>query len=96
MINSTINDYTVIKVLGQGGFGRVLLVRSPHSELFAAKVVEINKRIKEDVRNEAVLQGALRHPNILAVREYFFWSGEQFFVIISDYCEQGSLDRIIG
>lgn len=38
----------------------------------------------------------MKHKNLIWAREFFFFDKEQFFVIITELCEGGSLDKIIG
>ena len=39
---------------------------------------------------------SMKHPNILWAREFFYYDKEKYFVIITDYCKDGSLDNFIG
>jgi serine/threonine protein kinase len=38
----------------------------------------------------------LEHPNILTAREFFFFSKEEYLVIILEYCPDGSLSNLVG
>lgn len=75
--NQYINEYTVLKKLGQGSFGKVFLVKHLHSErLYAMKVIDKKmlrrKRIgisDEELLREVAVMKQLKHPNLVNLQE---------------------------
>ncbi|NXI79792.1 NEK3 kinase, partial [Rhipidura dahli] len=94
--------YNVLKVLGEGSFGRALLV---HHRISDQKYVmkEIRLPISssgvENSRKEAVLLAKMHHPNVVAFKESFEGKYKNFNSFISDghlyivmeYCDNGDL-----
>ncbi|NWH32930.1 NEK3 kinase, partial [Chloropsis hardwickii] len=84
--------YKVLKVLGEGSFGRALLV---HHRISDQKYVmkEIKKKKSssgvENSRKEAVLLAKMKHPNIVAFKESFEADGHLY--IVMEYCDDGDL-----
>lgn len=66
--------YERIKKLGEGGFGQVFLVRDKTDQkLYVQKEIDLSK-LDEKGRAEAVKEASflqqMRHPNIIAYKEY--------------------------
>uniref|UniRef100_A0A8C0J209 NIMA related kinase 3 n=1 Tax=Chelonoidis abingdonii TaxID=106734 RepID=A0A8C0J209_CHEAB len=79
-------EYTVLKVLGEGSFGRVLLVFHKSSDQkYAMKEI----RLPKDSRKEAILLAKMKHPNIVAYKESFEADGHLY--IVMEYCDDGDL-----
>ncbi|XP_047676188.1 serine/threonine-protein kinase Nek3 isoform X2 [Tachysurus fulvidraco] len=84
--------YTVLKVIGEGSFGRALLV-----QLNTDKVKWVTKEIRlpkaeggvQSARTEAVLLSTMTHPNIVAFRESFEDDGHLY--IVMEFCSGGDL-----
>ncbi|TSN57762.1 Serine/threonine-protein kinase Nek3 [Bagarius yarrelli] len=84
--------YTVVKVIGEGSFGRALLVQ-PNTE----KVKWVMKEIRlpkaengmKSARAEAVLLSRMKHQNIVAFRESFEANGHLY--IVMEFCSGGDL-----
>jgi len=38
----------------------------------------------------------MKHENLLWAREFFYYDKEKYFIIITDYCPDGSLEQKIG
>ena len=89
----SINDYKIISQIGEGAYARVFLVTSPSNSHFALKMIKTDNLDKDDIRTEAVMLASVRHPNLLWAREFFYYSQERYFIIVTDYCELGSLDQ---
>ncbi|NXH40846.1 NEK3 kinase, partial [Dicaeum eximium] len=84
--------YNVLKVLGEGSFGRALLV---HHRISDQKHVMKEIRLPmsssgvENSRKEAVLLAKMKHPNIVAFKESFEADGHLY--IVMEYCDDGDL-----
>ncbi|XP_075842415.1 serine/threonine-protein kinase Nek3 isoform X4 [Microtus pennsylvanicus] len=88
----SMDDYTVLSVIGQGSFGRALLVRQESSnQKFAMKEVRLPKSFSDTQksRKEAVLLAKMKHPNIVAFQESFEAEGHLY--IVMEYCDGGDL-----
>lgn len=82
--------YKKIKLLGEGGYGKVWLVQ--HEQLgkeFALKIIKRRGNIDRKVDNEIKILTKLDHPFILKIIE--FHSTPQEYHIITDYCSNGDL-----
>ncbi|KAM4627422.1 serine/threonine-protein kinase Nek3 isoform 2-T2 [Polymixia lowei] len=84
--------YSLQKVIGEGSFGRALLVQYKNSqENYVLKEIQLpkNRSKLEDSRREAVLLSRMKHPNIIAFREAFEADGH--LCIVMEYCSGGDL-----
>ncbi|XP_050805347.1 serine/threonine-protein kinase Nek3 isoform X2 [Gopherus flavomarginatus] len=84
--------YTVLKVLGEGSFGRALLVFHKSSDQkYAMKEIRLPKSPSDvqDSRKEAILLAKMKHPNIVAYKESFEADGHLY--IVMEYCDDGDL-----
>ncbi|XP_064296988.1 serine/threonine-protein kinase Nek3 [Phalacrocorax carbo] len=85
-------EYKVLKVLGEGSFGRALLVQHKISDQkYAMKEIRLPMSSSgvENSRKEAVLLAKMKHPNIVAYRESFEADGHLY--IVMEYCDDGDL-----
>ncbi|XP_019346940.1 serine/threonine-protein kinase Nek3 isoform X2 [Alligator mississippiensis] len=86
------DEYTVLKVLGEGSFGRALLVcDKTSSQKYAMKEIRLPKSPSdvENSRKEAILLAKMKHPNIVAYKESFEADGHLY--IVMEYCDDGDL-----
>ncbi|NXB16838.1 NEK3 kinase, partial [Rhagologus leucostigma] len=84
--------YNVLKVLGEGSFGRALLVHHRISDQkYAMKEIRLPMSSSgvENSRKEAVLLAKMKHPNIVAFKESFEAHGHLY--IVMEYCDNGDL-----
>ncbi|NXD24331.1 NEK3 kinase, partial [Spelaeornis formosus] len=85
-------EYNILKVLGEGSFGRALLV---HHKINDQKYVMKEIRLPmsssgvENSRKEAVLLAKMKHPNIVVFKESFEADGHLY--IVMEYCDDGDL-----
>ncbi|KFQ95427.1 Serine/threonine-protein kinase Nek3, partial [Nipponia nippon] len=85
-------EYKVLKVLGEGSFGRALLVHHRISDQkYAMKEIRLpmSSSDVENSRKEAVLLAKMKHPNIVAYKESFEAGGHLY--IVMEYCDDGDL-----
>ena len=97
--NLLLNRFLVVKVLGEGSFGRVFLAKDEQlGRLVAVKVfkhpIQNNKQF-EVFLSEARMLAKLDHPNIVPVYDVINSDSEGVF-IISKYLEGGSFSEIIA
>ncbi|NXQ53847.1 NEK3 kinase, partial [Anthoscopus minutus] len=84
--------YNVLKVLGEGSFGRALLV---HHRISDQKYVMKEIRLPmsssgvENSRKEAILLAKMKHASIVAFKESFEADGHLY--IVMEYCDDGDL-----
>ncbi|NWR50801.1 NEK3 kinase, partial [Regulus satrapa] len=84
--------YNVLKVLGEGSFGRALLVHHRISDQnYVAKEIRLPMSSSgvENSRKEAVILAKMKHPNIVAFKESFETDGHLY--IVMEYCDDGDL-----
>lgn len=94
-----IGHYDCIKLLGCGLTSVVVLVEDLKTkEKFAAKIIskkDIEKRkLLDAIQNEINILKSLNHPNIIKIVESFELKGQSFeeiIIIITEYCENGTL-----
>jgi NIMA (never in mitosis gene a)-related kinase len=91
------NDYEKIKVIGQGAFGKVYLVRKKSdNSLVVIKQIPIQEMQTEERQaalNEVDVLKLLRHPNIIAYHANFL--SEQSLMIVMEYAPGGTLFEYI-
>lgn len=71
---SIISKYQKVRLLGEGSYGRAVLVRDKtDSQLFVIKEVDLSKNSnREDALKEVKFMSVLcKHPNIVLLREWF-------------------------
>ncbi|KAH0621932.1 hypothetical protein JD844_023683 [Phrynosoma platyrhinos] len=84
--------YSVLKVLGEGSYGRVLLVHHRNrSQKYAMKEIRLPKSIVDTEKswNESILLAKMKHPNIVKFTESFEDDGHLY--IVMEYCDGGDL-----
>ena len=96
--NVSVKDFEMIRFLGKGAFGKVMLVRQRGtSSLFAMKIIE-----KRRIRNKYTLNCILterailmrsNHPYIVKLRYSFQNQNYVFFVM--DYLKGGALSKYL-
>ncbi|NXV42751.1 NEK3 kinase, partial [Uria aalge] len=85
-------EYKVLKVLGEGSFGRALLVQHRmNDQKYAMKEIRLPMSSSdiETSRKEAILLAKMKHPNIVAYKESFEADGHLY--IVMEYCDDGDL-----
>ncbi|ETV94244.1 AGC protein kinase, variant [Aphanomyces invadans] len=94
----TVDDFDLLKVLGKGAFGKVLLVRRKSTgATYAMKVLKkehvVAKSQVEHTRTERKLLQDIDHPFIVRLRYAFQNSGSLYLVM--DYYAGGTLFHIL-
>jgi len=98
-MRARVTDFALLKVLGRGSFGKVMLVRKHDSgHVYAMKVLQkdhIRKRKQVlNTRTERDILVRVRHPFIVGLKYAFQTSDKLYFVM--DYCPGGELFFHLG
>ncbi|XP_056320592.1 serine/threonine-protein kinase Nek5 isoform X2 [Danio aesculapii] len=86
--------YEVIRQIGQGAFGKALLVkrRRGDEQLYVIKEIsltQLSARDKEASRKEVTLLSKMKHPNIVAFHESFYDRNRLY--ILMEFCDSGDM-----
>ena len=88
-----LRDYTLIKDLGEGNFGKVKLAKLKSTkEKFAIKILDKEKlktQTKSTLYNEIEIISCLNHKNVIHIEKIL--EDEKNYYIIMEYCEKGEL-----
>jgi len=95
----TLNHYYFSEILGKGSFGNVYKAKSLlYNTEFAAKLIPLPKnsyfQVSQSFSAEVMALQKLDHQNI--IRLYDFFSIDDFFCIILEYCPGGTLKSLIN
>ena len=94
-----VGRYEILRLLGRGGMASVHLARQPALDREVA-LKELHPARAKDATfaqrflNESRLAGALNHPSVVSVIEYFEHESVPF--IAMEYLERGSLRPLVG
>ncbi|KAL6100548.1 nek5 [Pungitius sinensis] len=94
------NNYEVIRQIGEGAFGKAFLVRDKGGGGDGRRVVKqinlgkMSAREKESSKKEVTLLSKMKHPNIVAFFSSFQERGSLF--IVMEYCDGGDLMKKIN
>jgi serine/threonine protein kinase len=91
--------YEILRLLGSGGMASVHLARQPALEREVAlkelhSIHVTDSALAGRFLNESRVAGALTHPSVVGVIEYFEDDGVPF--IAMEYLERGSLRPLVG
>jgi len=90
------HGYTEVRKIGEGSFGKAILVHTKEGAKLVCKVVDVSKASAKETKaslQEGQVLACLKHPYIVRYRENFTEAG--WFCILMDYCEGGDLTRQI-
>lgn len=90
------HDFQEIRKVGEGSFGKAVLVQSVDGSRLICKMVDVSKASRkemEDAVKEGRLLAELKHPYIVRYRESFTENG--WLCILMDFCEGGDLTKQI-
>ena len=90
----TVNDFTTLKVIGKGSYGKVLLVKkNDDNKVYAMKILKKKAMIKRNqvnhIKTERRIMELIDHPFIVKLR-YAFQTPQKLYFIM-DYCPGGEL-----
>ena len=83
--------YEILKILGEGGYGKAFLVkRKSDNQLLVAKTIKLSiLSCSKTGMNEVNILSSLNHPNIISYIESFIHN--DFLYIIMEYADGGDL-----
>ena len=91
----SIEKYDPIRLLGEGSFGKVYLMRDKVKRNFVCvkviKIKNIPKKERESTKLEVELLRRLNHPNIVRYFESFLSKNSETLCIVMEYCDGGDL-----
>lgn len=94
-----LNDFELLKVIGKGSFGKVLLVRKKDDRrMMAMKILSkpniVKRKQVEHTKTERRVLGYTRHPFLVQLH-YAFQSRDKLYFVL-DYCGGGELFFHLG
>ena len=94
------NQFTTIKHLGEGGFGKVDLCKnSIDNQLYAIKYINTENGYDcteiFNIFQEANNLKILKHKNVVRIDNFLCLSNRQF-ILVTEYCEGGELNQYIN
>ncbi|KAK8880351.1 hypothetical protein M9Y10_003018 [Tritrichomonas musculus] len=98
-----LNNYTLLKKIGDGGFADVYKVKDKEtSEIFAAKVflhnIEDTSEVEKiQLKREIEIMNRMNHPSIIKIIGYskYDFKGEEKPTIIMEFAKNDSLSRLL-
>ena len=98
MIGATLSNYSIVRLLGEGGMGAVYLAKDLTLQReVAVKIISPelarNPELMNRFRVEAIAQARLNHPNIVSI--YAFSQERDVYFIVMEYIEGKTLKALI-
>lgn len=89
-----VDDFTILKVIGRGSYGKVLLVKKNNTdEILAMKILKKKEMIIRNqvlhIKNERKIMEVLDHPFIIKLK-YAFQNRQKLY-LLTDFCPGGEL-----
>ncbi|XP_078077582.1 serine/threonine-protein kinase Nek5-like [Mustelus asterias] len=87
------DEYEVIRLLGEGAFGKAFLVKAKDDNrqvvIKEVKTAKMHQKEKEASLKEVILMEKMKHPNIVTLFDSF--EERQNLYIVMEYCDGGDL-----
>jgi protein-serine/threonine kinase len=89
-----VDDFTILKVIGKGSYGKVLLVKKNDTEeILAMKILKKKEMIIRNqvihIKNERKIMEMIDHPFIIKLK-YAFQNRQKLY-LLTDFCPGGEL-----
>lgn len=99
MKGSSVEDYSLLSVIGRGTYAKVLLVRhKQEKQVYAMKVLKkkyiLEKNQEKNIMNEKDILSSLAHPFLVRLKESFQDERKLYFVL--EYCPGGELFGLLS
>ena len=99
MKGASVEDYSLLSVIGRGTYAKVLLVRSKQDkQVYAMKVLKkkyiLEKNQEKNIMNEKAILASLSHPFLVRLKECFQDDRKLYFVL--EYCPGGELFGLLS
>ena len=92
-------DFKIIKRIGEGSFSFVYKVKRKHdSKFYALKKVQINSLSdfeKQAALNEIRILASVEHDNVIAYKDAFLDNKKNVLCIVMELAERGDLEQMI-
>lgn len=95
-ITGPTRGYSKVREIGQGSYGKAILVQDRDGRFFVMKVIDMSRmdsKQRKDAINEVRVLSSLKHPYIVSYRESFTESRN--LAIVMDYADGGDLHQRI-
>lgn len=92
-----IGNYTLIREIGGGNYGKVYLAKNMSENLFAVKKIQtrsINKKLLSLIENEVNTLSVIHNQGILRLIESI--QQDRNIYIVTEYCSGGDLEKLLN
>ncbi|OMJ72544.1 hypothetical protein SteCoe_28988 [Stentor coeruleus] len=92
-----IGNYTLIREIGGGNYGKVYLAKNASSNLFALKKIQtrsVNKKLLSLIENEVTTLSVIHNQGILKLIESI--QQDRNICIVTEYCSGGDLEKLLN
>jgi len=97
-VKSKLDDFIEMKAVGEGAFGKVVMVKHKETgEIFAMKLMDKAKfkaqKITRKAHSEQFILKTTRHPFIVSL--HYAFQGSTFWALVMDFCPNGDLQKLL-
>jgi len=97
-VKTKLDDFNEIKAVGEGAFGKVVMVKHKETgEIFAMKLMDKAKfkaqKITRKAHSEQFILKTTRHPFIVSL--HYAFQGQTFWALVMDMCPNGDLQKLL-
>lgn len=93
MAGTTVNRYTIVKEIGEGGMQKVFLAKDNILDRHVALKTPKNKSAEKRFHRSAVLASKVNHPNVAKTLDYFIEDEREF--LTEEFIDGVDLDQAI-
>jgi len=97
-VKTKLDDFAEIKAVGEGAFGKVVMVKHKETgEIFAMKLMDKAKfkaqKITRKAHSEQFILKTTRHPFVVSL--HYAFQGSTFWALVMDFCPNGDLQKLL-